>query len=361
MKISWRSIIIIGLCLILVFIGLRILDSNLLALFSTQNKSFPLEEKWSLDLPENIQEISNPNGSLVIARGTYTLFAIDIKKGTVLWKFRLHQQVGKSPALIQNGTVFVADSSNVYAINAETGKGKWEQLLTEKGGGDVRAVSKSIVVVNQIGYDIRVYDSDTGKFLWRISTGRGGRVAEIMDDVVITNTWDNEFEAYDVKTGELKWKIGNELGTPWYHIGDIYYFFSDNRVFASRPFDPSTLWTTNIPKGSPREIYGNNDFLFLATVDSIYSIYRESGRINWQIKAAEPVNLNIIGNTLYYREWFRNRIKAVDIQTGKDLGVLVFTLPKIVSAFYQDMVASEDLLIFSSHRKLYGFGPKVSP
>lgn len=359
MKISRRSIIIIGLCLVLIIIGLQFLDSNLILLYSKNNKNFPLEEKWSLDLPENVQAISDSSDYLVIVRGTYTIFAIDVRNGTVIWKFRLNQQVYKQPAIIYNGKVFIADSTTVYAIDEETGTTLWRQPLTEKSGGWVVTASDDLVIVNQYSTDIRAYKSNNGIFLWRVGASRGGTEAYIVDDTVLVLTYGEKF--YDITTGELKREIGTDYKDFFVLIGDNYYYSLDNKIIATNLSTQAILWTRIIPLERPRGIYGNKEFLFIITSNYIYCIKQESGGIIWRKDASSPTNMSIIGNTLYYRELFRNRIGTVDIQTGEDLGSLVYNLPRLMTQINDEMVAADNMLIFSSHNKLYGFGPKENP
>ena len=104
---------------------------------------------------------------LLISRSGYTQ---EKKPGELKWKFETNGQIDSSPALGDDGTLFVGSNDDyLYALDSETGKLKWKL----KTLNDVSTVS--IGLNNQIYFHdyINIYsvDGNSGKLKWKLNPG----------------------------------------------------------------------------------------------------------------------------------------------------------------------------------------------
>ncbi len=154
------------------------------------------------------------NGKVYFGAGDGNVYAVDAKRGTLLWKFATGDVVHASPA-VAGGMVYVGSfDSRLYALDAETGDRRW----TFEGGQDPVTHNQvgfqsSPAVVDGVVYvgcrDAHVYalDAATGRKRWDYPTSKSwvNATPAVRDDTVYVGTSDSSrFMALDARTGRLK-------------------------------------------------------------------------------------------------------------------------------------------------------------
>lgn len=184
---------------------------------------------WSIDLGTRRGIQATPivvDGIMYLTGPWSVLWAIDTRKGAILWKFdprvpreiapKLCCDVVNRGVALYEGDIFIgAVDGRLISVNAVTGEKNWEVMTVEKDcyqtiTGAPRIVNGNVVIgnggseYNARGY-ITAYNTKTGKQAWRFYTvpGDPGKLFEHPDLEAAAKTW----------TGEW-WKQGGG-GTAW--------------------------------------------------------------------------------------------------------------------------------------------------
>ena len=236
------------------------------------------------------------------------------KTPRIKWKFKtgeipvIHRSYAKgyknkgidANPLVYKGVVYFGANDGYYrAVDAETGKLKWEFQVTP----DDRMLDKmesSPAIDNQIIYfggpkHFYAVNIKTGKLKWKYSTKHPCYTPVISDEVVYFNS--NCLYALDKKSGKLIWK--NKWSIPKYY---------------------QTNKSGYISTSTPSIAYG-----LVFTSDSERSVYAydlESGKKVWSYKTGEGSEYNSIASPVTYKGmvYFMSRdgyLHAVDAITGK--------------------------------------------
>ncbi len=225
-------------------------------------------QRWKF--PTKVRITSSPaveGGTVYFGSYDGNFYAVDAAHGELQWKFHtsgerrfagrhLHgvQPAGEimpdpfdfylSSPVVSKGVVFFGSGdSNVYALEAGTGKLKW----IFKTGDVVHAspaISDGILFIG--GWDSYFYaiDAVTGEQKWRFKTGEDHEIynqvgiqssAAVVDGIVYFGCRDSNFYAVDARTGQQKWKFNNKgswvITSPAVRDGKVYFATSDSGLF----------------------------------------------------------------------------------------------------------------------------------
>lgn len=167
------------------------------AVISSANVS-DLQEAWSFDLTGKGATSVFGAGSLtsvpIVVDGVVYLqdqesnvYALDLNSGKLRWEYRLNQPVRSGPGpngvAVANGTVFGASPTTVFALNATTGRPVWiDRHLLKHGQGtfgiqpqveDGRVYLGSQYGSGPGGGVLLGLNAATGKLLWTFNTVSG--------------------------------------------------------------------------------------------------------------------------------------------------------------------------------------------
>jgi outer membrane protein assembly factor BamB len=225
-------------------------------------------QRWKF--PTKVRITSSPaveGGTVYFGSYDGNFYAVDAAHGELQWKFQtsgerrfagrhLHgvQPAGEimpdpfdfylsSPVVWRGVVYFGSGDSNVYALEAGTGKLKW----IFKTGDVVHAspaISDGILFIG--GWDSYFYaiDAVTGEQKWRFKTGEDHEIynqvgiqssAAVVDGIVYFGCRDSNFYAVDARTGQQKWKFNNKgswvITSPAVRDGKVYFATSDSGLF----------------------------------------------------------------------------------------------------------------------------------
>jgi quinohemoprotein ethanol dehydrogenase len=237
---------------------------------------------WSLDLEDETALEATPievGGVLYFSGGFATVYAVDARKGNLLWKYDPHSNEA-APRWLRSGygvnrgvaywegKVFVATKDcRMIAIDAKTGRPVWSSSFMVPGSkssssGAPRVFNGKVIIGNSgadmgaRGY-VTAFDAKTGKLAWRFFTVPGDPVKGFENEAMAmaAKTWSGEW-----------WKYGGG-GTPW------------NAITFDPEFNQILIGTGN---GGPwnASFRGANekDNLFLS---SIVAVDANTGKYKW--------------------------------------------------------------------------------
>jgi eukaryotic-like serine/threonine-protein kinase len=196
------------------------------------------------------------NGTVYFGSGDHYIYALDVKSGSLRWKFQTGDVVHSSPAIV-DGTLFIGSwDTYLYALDAATGKEKWRF----KTGEDPEAhnhigIQASPVVADNIVYfgcrDAYVYalDAASGIQKWKFSTDGSwvNNSPAVSDGKIFFGTSiPGILHALDAKTGSSLFHL--PTGTPIFSsisiAGGILYLGNfSGKLNAIDLKTQKTLWT----------------------------------------------------------------------------------------------------------------------
>jgi outer membrane protein assembly factor BamB len=332
--------------------------------------TFPLKEKWSLCIGENIRDIStNGNGKVFVKTNT-SLSIYDQDTGSLAWTSSIKSQGESFPPIAVGERVFVSDSEQLWAFDLKTGRTLWKSVLDssnpENANTWVPDASEKYVLLNSISDHVYVYDAASGNKLWETQGGRGYTQAYIDNDKVYIV--DRGIKAFDALTGKLLWRLDHNrvTGVSAFGNGVIYYIeHPGNETFdlvAYRAKTRSELWRISFTDNdgpvttSPVGLYIHDNLLFMTQLGFIYRINPENGSVNWKKESSSPEDLSIIGKNIYVLNPFDGIIHALDIESGADLASLQISFYKIIGIHLSRMESTGTNLIFTRGCEVFVYG-----
>ena len=145
----------------------------------------PLKLRWTFKTAEDLEgSAAVVDGVVYIGDAGKTLYALNLKDGSLRWKFEAADGFAATP-LVYDGRVYIGDKSGVfYAISIQTGRQEWEVKTEAEIHSSANVLDGKIVFGS---YDHRLYcvDPKTGAVIWKCETGNwvhctpavgGGRV-----------------------------------------------------------------------------------------------------------------------------------------------------------------------------------------
>jgi len=237
---------------------------------------------WSLDLEGETALEATPlevDGVLYFSGSLSTVYAVDARKGKLLWKYDPHEAEAIPRELRRvfsvnrgvaywDGKVYVATKDcRMIALDARSGRTIWSKSFLVPGSnstssGAPRVFNGKVIIGNSgaefaaRGY-VTVFDGKTGTLLWRFFTVPGdpskGFESEAM--AMAAKTWSGEW-----------WKYGGG-GTPW------------NAITFDAELNQILVGTGNGgPWNGKFRGAGEKDNLFLA---SVVALDADTGKYKW--------------------------------------------------------------------------------
>lgn len=208
---------------------------------------------------------------------------------TELWCFSTGSIIETSPAIV-NGAIFIGGSPTLYALNANTGKEKWE--FTTDGEISSPAVANGIVYAGSMDNNLYALDAETGKELWRFITGNNITTSPaILKGVIYFVSNDHNLYALDAETGKELWFSANHSPiSPAISNGIIYTFSSDenwtNYLDALDATTGEEKWQAPIGSfGFPSSPVVSNGIVYISFpgLGKVLAINATTGKEKWEL------------------------------------------------------------------------------
>ena len=145
------------------------------------------------------------DGVVYIASLSGFLYAIDQRSGQEKWKFKSRMPIASSPA-VANGKVYFG-AGDVYAVDAKSGILQWK-FATQNVVHASPAVAGGAVFVGSWDGSLYAIDAATGRKKWNYPTSKSwvNGTPAVRDGLVYVGTSDSSrFMALDARTGRLRW------------------------------------------------------------------------------------------------------------------------------------------------------------
>ncbi|MCK4821535.1 PQQ-like beta-propeller repeat protein, partial [bacterium] len=173
------------------------------------------------------------------------VYALDIRTGKLVWKFKTHDCIISSPSVVEGKVLIASYDHFLYCIDRNNGNLLWKfRTQGEIHNCHPFAVENGIVYFDSFDNVLRAVDIVTGKLVWGKSFGHYGCEAttSLYDGVLYNPCRDGIL--YAVTTGgELLWKyVTKEVTSVACRHGDRIYMGSSDHFLHCLSLGGKLLW-----------------------------------------------------------------------------------------------------------------------
>jgi outer membrane protein assembly factor BamB len=205
------------------------------------------------------------DGKVYVSTGFGSVFALSAASGKQVWKSELGVPIVNAP-VANGGRVFVSSQDNhFYALAQIDGRTLWDhQGISESAGileSTSAAVSGSVVIVPYSSGELYAINVDTGRMAWNDMLSRNGTVTALseLDDIAGRPVIDRDMVyaishsgimvAINLNTGDRVWSrdIGG-IQTPWAAGDFVYVLTTDSQVLCLSRKDGRVKWVRQMPR-----------------------------------------------------------------------------------------------------------------
>ena len=246
-------------------------------------------------------------------------YALDAKKGKVLWKQRVGTLNATAPAYSDNRLFAVnLEPGQAVALRPRDGKVLWRKPLPGRSESSPLAFKDELVIFGCECGTVFALDQKDGSIEWSVETGGPIKAALAQGKGnVYGGNYAGEFFSIDAKTGRQEWRIttsggsfgrgGGVYSTPAVAYGRVYFGSIDSRVYSVDMDNGQVAWSKSTgaevysspaiadTKNTPPTIYiGSAD-------DNFYALDAKTGAVRWQQNAGGDITGagSVIGDVAY--------------------------------------------------------------
>lgn len=252
---------------------------------------------------------------LFIGTDEGTLFAVDPATGKVTWKYVTRAAILHPPVLLGDLVVFSNDDDKVFALEADSGKKKWQtarekpEEFTVRGHAGLSTNGKNVFAGFSDG-SLVAYEGTTGAVVWTRSLAGGATQFVDVDttpvvtgDLLVAASVAGGVVAMDPADGAELWRLDVPgAGGVAVAQGTVYFTAAEEGVYAVTRHG-QILWRQGLAgAGDPSAPVVAGDILFFSTADAgLFVVNRETGRLLQSFDPGSGVSSDpaVVDDTLY--------------------------------------------------------------
>jgi outer membrane protein assembly factor BamB len=241
-------------------------------------------DAWSVAIPFADYAVPLVRDGIVY-HGTY---ALNTQDGTVLWRIPIDTGWLSLQALV-DGTLYAMSQEGVYAVNVQNSQVRWRYETPMSPGGPL-VVADHLLYVGTLGSvahpeQSRFYalDADTGRLRWEFPLGNSYAGAVFDNESIYVSSRDQHLYALEKHNGSLRWQY--RFDYPTYHtatiIGNVVYI-NIHGAYALSSMDGTLLWHKDLENSSVVV----DGVVYLASADGLqasilYALNASNGAEYW--------------------------------------------------------------------------------
>ena len=248
-----------------------------------------------------------------------TFFALDTKRGKVMWKTDVGKLNASSPAYANNRLFGVnLEPGQAFAVRPNSGKVLWKRPLPGRSESSPLAFKDKLVIFGCECGTVFALNQKNGSIEWTVETGGAikGALAQGKGNVYGGN-YAGEVFAIDAETGREEWRVstsggsfgrgGGVYSTPAIAYGRVYFGSIDSRVYSVDMDDGRIAWS----KSTGAEVYSGPVLadtektpptVYIGSADdNFYALDAKDGSVRWQQNTGGDVTGagSVIGDVAY--------------------------------------------------------------
>lgn len=303
----------------------------------TSLEKLGLERAWMTAVPlvreERLLSISIADNLFFAQTSKGNFHAYEAETGRKLWSAHLGERTNRTvPASVNSFAVFVTNMQDLFALDRNTGRPYWKQLLSTEPTSSTTCDEDRVVVGlangRLEGFGLKVVKdkvrkiSDRGEILFNWQTNAPVHTRPMLatkflafgsdDGKLYVTMSDERTMLYRVATGG---PIGRGLGAMG--LRTLLVPSADNNLYAVDLFTSDILWV--FPTGSPilqEPLVADKELFVVNKAGRLFSLSPENGAAQW-ITSTQGGRLLAISEKRVYLESHNDDLFIVDRETGK--------------------------------------------
>ena len=242
----------------------------------------PAEQAWmvSLPFPPSAGAAMDEVRAYIPLEGE-RFIAIDRETGATVWMVDIESAW---PPLVHEGTVFLAASDELHALDAATGNHTWRVALG-RGAMAPMAVVENMLIVLVAPDEVWAFRVSDGERLWvRALGGRAGRVSMAVNANGIFVSLVDRLVRVSVADGAVRWdrSLPGQLASASVARDRVFVGSTSNEIFAFDTDSGSLEWKFRFG-GDVIGIAATDDLVFVASLDNVLrALKRTTGNQLWK-------------------------------------------------------------------------------
>ncbi|MBJ6765541.1 PQQ-binding-like beta-propeller repeat protein [Myxococcaceae bacterium JPH2] len=199
------------------------------------------------------------NGVAYVPGGNGILYAIDVRTGSVKWKYAAGESLATVPVVADGLVLVVSESDTLFAVKADDGQWAWQYRRDPPSGFTIHGACRPLVHDETAylgfsdGYLVALKTSD-GSVTWEKSLAGGGTefldvdTTPVLDEAghLYVASYKGGLYALDAETGDLVWNTAVEGITSLLARGQVLFASGDGRVEAFLGENGKRIWTLKL-------------------------------------------------------------------------------------------------------------------
>ncbi len=341
--------------------GQNVLESTLNV--STVNT---MTQQWSSSTTATVG-VSPPavaGGVLYMGANDGRVVAVSISTHTKLWSVRPGTVISGSP-VVDNGTVYVGDGSQVFALNATTGATKWSIGTSQSPTGGAPIVVNGTLyfgAFNGTGATLWSVNATTGAVNWakQLSTAQLAGSPAYSNGLVYVGTSDGVLYALHEATGSVAWSRspgGRVLGTPVVRGGMAFVdaVGKGGQVYAYDATTGAKQWNVNADTTDSSPAYDAGK-VFVTTQTGVTALQATTGATLWSFSLTPVLTLDqdspAVANGLVYSDYDGYPIALIE-----STGALIWQASAQLTGTASPVVVDGQVFVGAGDDKMHVYGP----
>lgn len=306
--------------------------------------------------------------TLYLGNNDGTLYAIDVRNGSILWKYRTGNPLMSNP-LIYRGLAIAGEGnskyrthrfavgsgeSTLFAVDARTGALRWSAPL--RGSGmPTPAVINGLLIQHNGGRELRAFEPQSGAARYTVDMDSAAAMTAILPlggDTFVTAGQDlNALQARVAGTGAFVWVAifpkrawgildcppatdgrfifcdypAPATGAPEYATGRL----AQEHAWAVDSRSGKFVWNVTLESGHvPKQnlagiplVVDDSVYLGSSVAPYVHALATQDGRVRWRLRVHGPVKGGLVAQdgVVYFGD-YAGYLWAVDAKTGKAIG-----------------------------------------
>lgn len=258
------------------------------------------------------------NGTLYITSKSGDLLAIDATTGKQRWQYQLGDYVVRSSPAVANGLVYVGGGFNLYAFDAATGAIRWRFPMHYAGQSSPTVAGGQVFIGSQEGY-LYAVDAGTGKLNWQIDTdGLVFASPAITGSNLIVGTDGGNLICVGMNDGHTVWR--QTLDGPIYASAAVagnaaYVTASNGFTYRVSTVDGNPIWRRPVG-GDVSPSFGAGIVAIAAKDGGVYGLDPATGATKWLFPAGATNLAAPVSAGAYVIVGGDRNLYAIDEKTG---------------------------------------------
>jgi len=229
------------------------------------------------------------DGILYFGSCNFNIYAVDVKTGELVWKFKTFGIVFESSPVYWEGMIFAGSfDRNMYALDAKSGELMWKYECRDKVNS-MACIDKGRIYFASKDQNVYCCDAKDGSLIWKFHTQDEVASSPIVHDgKVYIGSFDKVFYCIDAESGTQVWKFVTQgevyhPNRPLIHDGIVYFTSFDNNLYAVNADNGNLVWklrTAEFGNAYAPTFYDGR--LYLVTRDGNLLAISMDGRIEWK-------------------------------------------------------------------------------